>query len=84
VFALAWSNAKGPAWGWLKFYKNQVAKMHGNQEDKNKMIPVWLPPPSTQFQLISGRLINVPEDRIVKITEEELHPLINLGAKRMD
>jgi predicted phage terminase large subunit-like protein len=85
VFALAWSTPKGGARGWLKFYGNLVAEMHGNQKDKNKMIPVWLPPPSTQFQLITGRWINfVPDDRIVEMTEEELRPLINLGAKRVD
>jgi len=85
VFALAWSTPKGGARGWLKYYGNLVAEMHGNQTGKNKMIPVWLPPPSTKFELITGRWINfVPDDRIVEMTEEELAPLINSGARRVD
>jgi len=85
VFALAWSTSKGGARGWLKYYENLAAEAHGNQTNKNKMIRVWLPPPSTTYQLITGRCINfVPDDRIVEMTEEELAPLINIGAKRVD
>jgi hypothetical protein len=37
------------------------------------------------YQLITGRSINfIPDDRIVEMTEEELAPLINIGAKRVD
>jgi predicted phage terminase large subunit-like protein len=85
VFALAWSTSKGGARGWLKYYGNLAAEAHGNQTNKNKMIRVWLPPPSTTYQLITGRWINfTPDDRIVEMTEEELAPLINIGAKRVD
>jgi hypothetical protein len=49
------------------------------------MIRVRLPQQSTTYQLITGRWINfVPDDRIVEMTEEELAPLINIGAKRVD
>jgi hypothetical protein len=65
--------------------ENQVAEMHGNRTDKNEMIRVWLPPPSTSFGLITGRWINlVPDDRIVEMTEEEFKPLINSGARLVD
>src|ERR1700694_2138974 len=43
-----------------------------------------LPPPATTHQLITGRQINVPENRIVEMTEDEFKPLINSGARRDD
>jgi predicted phage terminase large subunit-like protein len=84
VFALAWSTPKGGARAWLKYMKKQVDQMHGSQPDKNEMFRVWLPPPATTHQLITGRQINVPENRIVEMTEEEFRPLINGGARRVD
>jgi predicted phage terminase large subunit-like protein len=84
VFALAWSTPKGGARGWLKYYGDLVAEMHGNQTDKNEMFPVRLPPPASTYHLITGRQINVPKNRIVEMTEEEFRPLINSGAKRAD
>jgi hypothetical protein len=39
---------------------------------------------SATGQLITGRQVNVPENRIVEMTEEELAPLINSGARRVD
>jgi hypothetical protein len=83
VFALAWSTPKGGAEAWLKFYKNQVDELDGNRMEK--MIRVWVPPPSTTYYLITGRCINiVPDDRIIEVTKEELIPLLQHGAKRVD
>jgi hypothetical protein len=48
------------------------------------MIRAWLPPSSTTYTLITGRVITVPENRIVEMTEDELKPLINIGARRVD
>jgi predicted phage terminase large subunit-like protein len=84
VFALAWSTPKGGARGWLKYMENQVAEMHGNRTDKNKMIRAWVPPPSTLYHLITGRQVNVPETRIIEVTEEELRPLLQHGARRAE
>ena len=84
VFALAWSTPKGGARAWLKYMKNEVDKMHGNQTDKNEMFRVWLPPPATTHQLFTGRQINVPKNRIVEMTDDEFKPLINSGARRVD
>jgi len=84
VFALAWSTPKGGAEGWIKYYKNQVEEMNGNQVDQDRKFRVWVPPPSSLLHLITGIQVNVPDDRIVEMTEEELAPLINIGAKRVD
>ena len=83
VFALAWKS--GGPWAWIKYYQNLAEKGCGDQTGKGKMIRVRLPQQSTTYQLITGRWINfVPDDRIVEMTEEELAPLINIGAKRVD
>ena len=84
VFALAWSTPSGGAEGWVEYLKNQVDRMGRDQAEKTGMIRAWLPPSSTTFILITGRVITVPENRIVEMTEEELRPLINLGARRVD
>ena len=85
VFALAWSTPEGTAEGWITFVKTLAEREYGGQLSENKMIPVWLPPPSTTYELITGRWINsLPEDRIVEMTEEECLPLRNSGAKRLD
>jgi hypothetical protein len=85
VFALAWSTPSGGARGWLQYYAKQVDELNGKRAAESRMIRVRLPPPSTTFHLITGRFINsVPDDRIVEMTEEELAPLINSGAKRVD
>jgi predicted phage terminase large subunit-like protein len=87
VFALAWSTLNGADPPLLQFYKNQVEKLRGHQMANNGMIRVWVPPPSTTYELFGGksvRSVTVPDDRIVEMTEEELAPLINSGAKRVD
>jgi predicted phage terminase large subunit-like protein len=84
VFALAWSTPKGGARGWLKYMKMQVDQMPGSRTGKNEMFPVWLPPPASTHHLFGGRQVNVPENRIVEMTEEEFRPLINGGARRVD
>ncbi len=58
--------------------------MHAKQPSKEELIPVWVPPPSTHYQLITGKCVNVPENRIIKITEVEFLPLRLVGAKRLD
>jgi predicted phage terminase large subunit-like protein len=83
VFALAWKS--GGAWAWIKHYQNMSERGWGDQTGKDKMIRVQLPQQSsTTHLLITGRQINVPESRIVEMTEEEFLPLNNLGAKRVD
>ena len=87
VFALAWSTLNGADPPLLQFYKNQVEKLRGHQMANNGMIRVWVPPPSTTYELFGGksvRSVTVPDDRIVEMTEEELAPLINSGARRVD
>jgi hypothetical protein len=84
VFALAWSTPNGGARGWLQFYKNQVEKLSGNQVSKSGYIRVWVPPPSSTYFLITGRQVNIPEDRIIEVTEEELIPILQAEGRRVD
>jgi predicted phage terminase large subunit-like protein len=84
VFALAWSTPKGGAWGWVQYYKNQVEKLSGNQVSENRMIRVWVPPPSSRYHLVTGRQVNIPEDRIIEVTEEELIPILQAEGRRVD
>jgi predicted phage terminase large subunit-like protein len=79
VFALAWSTPEGTAEGWISFYRTLAEK--DDPLSKQKMIRVWLPPSSTTYQLKTGRYITVPEDRIVKMTEEEFLPLRKAGPR---
>jgi hypothetical protein len=68
----------------LKFMKMQVEQMHAKQPGKEQLIPVWVPPPSTQYQLITGKCVNVPENRIIEITVDEFLPLRAGGARRLN
>jgi predicted phage terminase large subunit-like protein len=83
VFALAWSTPSGGARGWLQYYE-KLANEAGGAQRKNGMIRVWVPPPASTHILFTGRSVNVPEDRMVEMTEEEFLPLQNSGAKRLD
>jgi predicted phage terminase large subunit-like protein len=82
VFALAW-NSGGP-WAWIKYYHNLAEQMNAGQSGEEKLIRVWVPPPSSTHILITGRQVCIPVDRIVEMTEEEFRPLINSGARRVD
>ena len=84
VFALAWSTPSGGARGWLQYYGNLVEELSGSQVDKNKMIRVRVPPPASTYILITGREVNVPDDRIIEVSEEELIPLLQHGATRVE
>ena len=83
VFALAWSTMNGRDPGILKWYEERYGKkISGNQTPK--MIRVWLPPGSSTYILITGRQVNVPENRIIEVTEEEFLSLRQPGVRRLD
>jgi predicted phage terminase large subunit-like protein len=82
VFALAWKS--GGPWAWIKYYQNLGEQTNGDRSGKGKLIRVWVPPPSSHYQLITGRTVAVPEDRTIEVTEEELIPLLQNGARRVD
>ena len=86
VFALAWSTPSGGAEGWIQFYKDMAKKDLSNYSGTPKMVRVQLPVTgsSTTYQLITGRSVSVPDDRIVEMTEEEFLPLRIHGAIRID
>jgi predicted phage terminase large subunit-like protein len=81
VYALAWSTLHSAVPGLLQYYKNEVARLAARTNGK---VRVWVPPPSSHWQLITGRTIAVPEDRIVEVTEEEAVSMIQNGCKRVD
>jgi len=82
VYALAWSTPDGNAEGWIEYVRRRAEKERGNYSSK-QMIRVRLPWLGT-FQLITGRSVNAPDNRIVEMTEEEFLPLQNSGAERVD
>jgi predicted phage terminase large subunit-like protein len=84
VFALASITPTGHQEGWIQHYKNLSEQQSGNQSSKEKMFPVRVPPGSSTYILITGRQVNVPENRIIEVTEEEFLPLRLLGARRVD
>jgi predicted phage terminase large subunit-like protein len=85
VFALAWSTPSGGAEGWIQYYADMVEKEQKRGSGTREMIRVRLPSTdSTTYQLITGRSISVPEDRVAEMTEEEFLPLRNIGATRAD
>jgi predicted phage terminase large subunit-like protein len=84
VFALAWSTPTGNAEHWIDYYKNLGEQQGGNQSSKEKMFPVEVPQGCSTYILKTGRQVNVPENRIIWVTEEEFLPLRQLGAKRAD
>jgi len=82
VYALAWSTPDGNAEGWIEYVRRRAENERGNYSSK-QMIRVRLPWLGT-FQLITGRSVNAPDNRIVEMTEEEFLPLQNSGAERVD
>lgn len=82
VFALAWSTPKGGAEGWIEYYRRLNEEADGGR--KETMISVQVPPPASHYQLITGRVILVPDSRIIEVTQEELIPLLQNGAKRVE
>jgi predicted phage terminase large subunit-like protein len=84
VYALASTIPQNNAEAWLFYMERLTEKELGNPSARNDMIRVRLPGSVTTFQLITGRCINAPIDRIVEMTEEEFLPLRNIGATRVD
>ena len=82
VYALAWSTLHSAVPGILQYYKNEAARLRPNP---NKYIRVHVPPAlSSHWILITGRAVNVPESRIVEVTQEEMRSMIQQGCQRVD
>jgi hypothetical protein len=84
VFALAWSTPQGNAEGWIKYLQTANEEESQNRLRQPKMFSVWIPPSIGTLQLITGRKVCVPDDRIVEMSEEEFLPLVNSGAKKLN
>jgi predicted phage terminase large subunit-like protein len=82
VYALAWSTLHSAVPGILQYYKNEAARLTPNP---NKHVRIRVPPGlSSHWILITGRAVNVPDTRIVEVTEEEAGSMIQQGCTRMD
>jgi predicted phage terminase large subunit-like protein len=84
VFALAWSTLHGTDPYLLQHYKSEVARIKGEKANQNGMIRVRVPAPTSTCYTITGRQINVPVDRIIEVTEEEIIPILQNGGSRVD
>ena len=84
VFALAWSTLNGSEPYLLQYYKNEVAKINDKKANQNGIIRVRVPASSSTVYTITGRQVNVPVDRVIEVTEEEIIPILQNGGSRMD
>ena len=82
VFALAWVTQHGVEPGILTYYRRLVEDQGRSAGEKKHR--VWVPPPASNYQSITGRMINIPDDRIIEVTQEELKPILQIGARRID
>jgi hypothetical protein len=82
VFALAWVTQHSVEPGMLAYYRRLVEAQGRSTGDK--MHRVQVPPPASNYLSITGRMINIPEDRIIEVTQQELIPILQMGARRID
>jgi predicted phage terminase large subunit-like protein len=83
VFALAWSTPKGGARGWLKYYERLAAE--ANCDRTGKTMRVWVAGTSTHWQRVDGKMVTIPGDRIIEVTDErDLTAVLWQGGRRMD
>jgi hypothetical protein len=61
--------------------KSEAARLH---PDPNKKVRVEVPSGSSHWGLITGRMVLVPADRIVEVTEEEAVAMTGNGCRRLD
>jgi hypothetical protein len=64
--------------------RNLRVLAEGIAADQNKLKRVWVPPGSSNWQLITGRMVAIPLDRIIEVTEEEIVSILQNGGKRVD
>ncbi len=79
VYALAWSTEHSARPAPLQAIINEVTRL-----DPNRKVRVWVPPGvGSHWQVISGRMVAIPQDGIVEVTQEEA-VYIPHGARRLD
>jgi predicted phage terminase large subunit-like protein len=84
VFALAWSTSR-PVSGTYEYYRREAAKVQSGTSGQSKLIRVLIPPGAGHHQLYpTGRMVRIPKDRIIEVTEEEAEGLLRNGGKRVD
>jgi predicted phage terminase large subunit-like protein len=78
VFALAWTT-EHPEPGIIKYYKQQVEQI----AKQPKMFKVRIPGTTTHYQTIASRMVLIPADRIIELTEEEFVPALMCGGEKV-
>ena len=82
VFALAWIT-EHPEPGILTYYKQQAEQIAQPRSDKPKTIQVRIPGTTTHYGTITGRMVLIPADRIIEVTEQEFVPALQSGGERV-
>lgn len=79
---LAWSTERFPGWGLLKYYQERAAEgaSHGPMLIRLKAPSTFL---SSHLGLIDGRMILMPPDGIIEVSEEDLPTLLGLEFTRV-
>jgi predicted phage terminase large subunit-like protein len=79
VYALAWSTEHSARPAPLQAIINEVTRL-----DPNRKVRVWVPPGvGSHWQVITGRMVAVPQDGIVEVTQEEAVYMPH-GSRRLD
>ena len=81
VYALAWSTLNQEP-GLLQYMREQVAALTAGSSSK-KLVPVFVPPRVGTWQTITGQNVPIPEDGIVKVSEEDAKYLLP-DSRRLD
>jgi predicted phage terminase large subunit-like protein len=86
VHALAWLTERTtkPGWGWLEYMRQEAEAQRGLSGNKERMTRVKIPPGSSHWSLITGRMVMIPEDRIIEVDEEELEAVLRNGGQLVD
>jgi predicted phage terminase large subunit-like protein len=80
VYALAWSNDYNSADPHI-----QHARAENTRRDPNRMVRLSVPPGvSSTWTFSGGRTINVPDSRIVEVTQEEAKSMYPYGCQPID
>jgi len=83
VYALAWSTKYGATSGVFGYYKKEAEKLAASAAGQKKMFRVLVPRGTSHWQLITGRMVLIPSDRIIEVTEEEIISVLRNGGNRV-
>ena len=83
VFALAWIT-EHPEPAVIRFVKQLAGAANADRTAKTRMRRILVPGQTTHHDLITGRSVLIPPDRIIEVTEEEGIPIAMIGGTWVD